>query len=292
MEFNLQQIIATALTAEQVNTFNTLKNKDDNFEILSAEEQAQYTELKKLIAHAKAQQHIIPLKEEFKKVFPQVASHFTADESKAIINKVVANLNASQILEAIVKKNITSTQDGQEVVVGQTAGLTLKELNKALKGFSGGATGDNEGAIAVGTFKLADFPEFTHPKKEGEEFTWEINGVRYGPGWKQKFIDYLVGKDGDTFGGVKALEEITPHLNEDFKKWLEVGKEASGPAKKLGMLYLNKRAFYKYFGLDENKQPLKGVKVAGEKSDAKAPAKAPASAKAPAKAPASAKKTA
>lgn len=272
MEFNLQQVIATALNPEQVNTFNTLKNKDDNFEILSAEEQSKYTELKKLIAHAKANQHIIPLKEEFKKVFPQVAGHFSADETKAIINKVVANLSASQVLEAIIKKNITSTQDGQEVVVGQTSGLTLKELNKAIKGFSGGATADSEESVAVGTFKLADFPEFKHPKKEGDEFTWEIGGVRYGPGWKQKFIDYLVGKDGETFGGAEALEQITPHLNEDFKKWLEVSKEGAGPMKGK-QLFLNKRAFYKYFGLDENKAPLAGKKVAGAKADAKAPAK-------------------
>ena len=273
---DLQQIITTALTAEKAARYNDLKNKDDNFEILSAEEQQELSGYKKAIAHAKANQHILPLKEEFKRVFPQVAGHFNADESKAIIGKVVGNLTAEQILEAIVKKNITSTQDGVDTVVGQTNGVTLKDLTKALKNFGSTGTSAEAGTIAVGTFKLADY-NFTHPKATEPEFVWEF-GKRYGGlAWQNGAVAAITHKKGDTFGGTEALDAVLEKATPEFKSWLEEYREGQGPSKGK-KIYDNKRAFYKYFGLDENREPLAKFKVAKPKAEAKADAKAPAAA--------------
>ncbi len=277
MELTATQLIDSTLNEVQKAEYLSLKSKEDNFDGLSQEEQIRFNEFKKMLTKAKSTQHIIPLKEEFKKVFPQVASHFNSDETKAIIAKVVANITPAQLLEAVIQKNIITTEDGVEKNIGKTSGFAIKDLNKAIKGFTGGATDVESKAITVGTFQLADYPEFTDDKKEGTEFTWEMNGVKYGPSWKQRFINHLVGKDSkaDTFGGVDALEKLLPKLDAGFLAWLEVSKEGSGPAKGK-QIFENKRAFFKLFGLNENKQPLKNVKFAEVKPEEVKPSKAAA----------------
>lgn len=266
MELTATQLIDNTLTEVQKVDYLNLKQKDDNFEGLNQEEQIRFNEFKKMLAKAKTTQHIIPLKEEFKKVFPQVASHFNSDETKAIIAKVISNIEPAQLLEAIIKKNITTTEDGVEKVIGQTSGFTIKELNKAIKGFGTEAEGNEEGTIAVATFKLADY-KFSH-EKATPEFTWEF-GKRYGGlAWQTKAIQAITHKKGDVFGGVEALEEVLAKATPEFKAWLEVAKEGAGPAKGK-QIFENKRAFFKLFGLNENKEVLKNVKVATPKAAAK-----------------------
>jgi len=277
MEFNLQQVIAAALNETQQARYNELKNKDDNFEVLTAEEIVELNGFKKAIADAKKNQHIIPLKEDFKKVFPQVADHFTSDEAKNIVKRVVAKLDVKAILEAIIKKDIVAVEDGVEVVKGQTSGFTVKELTKALK--DGGTTDSGEG-IKVRDFKLSEF-KFTGKDKEAidkaikdgkvtDTFTWMFGKQYGGLAWQNVVIQAITHKGN---GGVKALDAALKGATPEFTAWLEVSRQGEGPAKDR-QIFENKREFFKKFGLTENRETFAEAKKKKDAAKAAAAKKA------------------
>ncbi len=109
--------------------------------------------------------------------------------------------------------------------------------------------------IIVGKFKLADYgfkmptrKKTNTPFSTATEFEWNFNRQYAGTSWELKFINILVEK---------GLDDLEKHLTKEFKDWLEVCTVPTKGPFSGKSIYKNKRKFYKRFGLDENKHPIK-----------------------------------
>jgi len=110
-------------------------------------------------------------------------------------------------------------------------------------------TATKKDKLVVGVFKLADYKFTAEPEADGTvptEFEWDFNNRPRGDSWKQKFVRAIIAK-----GANDCLTKITP----EFKAWLEISRpDARSPNK---LVYENKAAFYKAFGLKSDGTPSK-----------------------------------
>lgn len=106
-------------------------------------------------------------------------------------------------------------------------------------------------------FKDFGFTPTSHKiGKDGKDWTKEtglnwVLGKVYGPTNPTAFMDKVrekVQKDG--------IAIMDKYMSEDFKKWVNEGREGQGPAKGR-TIYKNRTTFYKFFGLDKDGKPAK-----------------------------------
>ena len=110
-------------------------------------------------------------------------------------------------------------------------------------------TAKNKDKLIVGVFKLADYKFTAEKQADGTvptEFEWDFNNNPRGVSWKQKFVQAIIAK-----GIEDCLTKITP----EFKAWLDISRQDARSPNKL--VYENKAAFYKAFGLKSDGTPSK-----------------------------------
>lgn len=110
-------------------------------------------------------------------------------------------------------------------------------------------TATKKDKLVVGVFKLADYKFTAEAQADGivpTEFEWDFNNSPRGVSWKQRFVQTIISKGIDD-----CLNKITP----EFKTWLDISRpDARSPNK---LVYENKAAFYKAFGLKSDGTPSK-----------------------------------
>jgi hypothetical protein len=112
----------------------------------------------------------------------------------------------------------------------------------------------SQGKLVVGTFKLSDYGFIVEKQTDGTvptEYEWDFNNNPRGVSWKQRFVQAIISKGIDD-----CMTKITP----EFKAWLEISRKDARSEGKL--IFENKAAFYKAFGLKGDGTPSKSNKPA------------------------------
>ena len=179
-----------------------------------------------------------------------------------------------------VKKQVADIEDERNARVGEastlivTNGIKLSELTEAARQMLGAVVARQSAAPTstkkddgedkreraandlhpFGFIPFKDFGFTTTVATGKTNWTKEtglnwVMGQVYGPTPPTEFLQMVrakVQKDG--------IAILDKHMSEDFKKWIDEGREGQGPAKGR-TLYKNRDKFYSFFGLDKDGKP-------------------------------------